>query len=184
MTRQEQVKLRTKIRETILALRLEGVKVTAAALAQAVRERHADLVESEKERLFLESIKSRFREIARSSSNSMKSAQFMLPMALAEVRLPDMLALVPPAMVNTETGEKIVPDDVEWRSTEEVTFHELRLHLQHLLRSIENDRARYEALAAVELFLRPHMDNDEHRDDAIGPMLTEIALKEAEDGSA
>lgn len=182
MTAQEQAKLRTKVRELIFELQLQG-RITTADLTAEIMRCYPDLCEEEKDRLFRDALSKMAREMLKSTAISAKSAQFMLPMALEQVKrtLPASISLPPKPAIDGETGEVTMPEEVVWTPLEEATFGELELHLESLYAGIQADQARYRALNEVRNYLRPHMDSDDHRDEPIGPVLAELAAKEQEE---
>lgn len=180
MTRHEEMKLMTALQEIIGKLMRSGSTTTAAIFEMLIRE-YPDICERHKDRLFREAVANLSRRVMKRAADRAGTAQISLPLKLRTLKgqLPSHICLPPPAE-NREEEEVAVDEEFIWLPLEDSTFRQVGFYLQHLRTSIVADQKKYKVTNRAYQFLRPYMDNDEHRDEPIGPMLAEIVAAEAE----
>lgn len=174
MTRHDRVRLREAIRVCIGELKAQG-RFTTRELTRLMTERYGDLVVEASDRLIAESLASIARSLMRNDTPSARARQLFLPMEIAHLRLPDSISLPPrnDESDETEGGEFL------WSDISEATFNELEEHIQYLTGQIAADVQRLRTLRELHGYLAPIMADD-RREDAIGPVLEEIAGRERE----
>lgn len=175
MSPQEQVKLRTRIRELVKERVSRGEKYSSADLVDEVMRSFPDLVENAKDMLFREAVGKWSRAYIKSEAEAFKSAQFELPTQISHLKLPASISLPPAPIMEGEEGQS--GSEVMWSPIETATFAELEAHIRLLQNNVSAAYSSLSQLRALYQFLRPHMENG-HRSDPIGPMLAALAAKE------
>jgi hypothetical protein len=164
MARKKDPKLRTVIRDVYSDLRISGPP-TIPEIVASVSSRYPKLVEKEKARLFNETIASWARKILNSDSDSLRSAQLILPMDLHAIPLPVCIPVRP------KKGETV------YKETAIASYADLDAEIAFLETRVKESR-HLSALKTLREYLAPHMA-EKHRNDSIGPMLAKLAKKEA-----
>lgn len=173
MTRHDRIKLREAIRICIAELKAQG-RFTTRELTAMMKARYDDIIVTAQDRLITESLASIARQILRDDTPSTRSHQLQLPIELAHIPLANALSLPP---IRDVANDEQAESDYLWTDTYEATFAELEAHIQFLQASVSADMRRLVSLRSLYNYLAPIMA-DEHREDAIGPVLAEIAKRE------
>lgn len=184
MTKHDRIRLREAIRICIGKLKAQG-RFATRELTQMMVEDYGDLVSDASERLIAEALAGIARQLMKNDTPSARSRQMSLPLEIAHLRLPDSMSL-PPRNEPMNDGDlggdaEGVETDTEflWTDMYEATFEELEDHLQYLAGTIAADVRRHKTLTELHEYLAPVMADD-HRTDAIGPTLAEIAKRQRE----
>ena len=167
MTKTQLNKLRDAVREVVLELYAQK-HGTTHWLVDTVTERYPELVEEASRQLIRDSIGKMARQIMKSDARSAKSAQLVLPMALADLRLPGGISV--PAADNDE-------DNALWMPLHEATRDDLKRHITMLGANIAANRRRLRTLRRLYEHIAEHAA-DAASDTTIGEILKTLAEQE------
>ncbi|MEP0518557.1 MAG: hypothetical protein ABJO09_01035 [Hyphomicrobiales bacterium] len=114
----QQYKLSTALREIIADLEATGF-VTTSMLSYEVMNRHPELCDREKDRLFRDAIGQQARKMMKRETTVVLQSQLSLPLGPVEIsRVPEHISLPP------KNGDA----DMVWKTLEDSSFRELKAH--------------------------------------------------------
>lgn len=168
MSPREKAELRTAIRSSIDELQRHS-RMTTKSLVDTVMDRYPELVDAARTKLVREAIAKWARQAMKKEAESEIAGQAVLPLEVKGLGIPSSICLP----VKNEDDES----EIEWVPLSDATFEELEVHISYMRGQIAADMNRLKKLEQLHDVLAPHMADD-HREEAIGPVLHELALAE------
>ena len=167
MTKTQLNKLRDAIREVVSELYAQK-RGTTHWLVDTVTERYPELVEQASKHLVRDTIGKIARQIMKSDAKSARSIQLVLPMGIADLRLPAAIS-IPAADNDDEIG-------AVWTPLQDATLPELKRHIAMLGASVAANRKRLRTVRTLYDYLIKSAP--EIQDGVIGDILKTLAEKE------
>ena len=168
MTKTQLNKLRDAVREVVLELYAQK-HGTTHWLVDTVTERYPELVQEASRQLIRDSIGKMARQIMKSDSRSDKSTQMVLPMVIADLRLP--------AAISVPAADSDDENDALWTPLHEATCDDLKRHITMLADSIAANRRRLRSLRQLYQYISERTPTAAN-DTTIGDILKTLAEQE------